>query len=369
MSVSQERPGLQCVICGTPLSGPFSYLFRAVGISRSAGNPNVCSRCFMHVEEERLVEITVLFADLSSFTELTHALGADQTHAVVDRFLKMATDELVKEDAFIDKYIGDAVMAIFNVPIRRPDHAARAVNSAEAIQAGMSLLSAQCGRELKAAIGIASGWARVGRLGSADRKDYTAIGNAVNLAGRLQEEARSGEVLLDHTVYEAVASRHPGVPPENLLLKGFPAPVAAYRLHGTTEVPPRSRPVKHQKAQGLSIGSVIFALLGAPCVALTLLGPLAVAVGIGSVFAASSALWVFDSATVRLPLLGLAAVGTSANLYTAWRAKAAQGATLSERERSTLGFFVRQRTPFVVGASLLTFIVIGLELYLHTLYH
>jgi adenylate cyclase len=69
-------------------------------------------------------EITVLFADLTSFTELTHDLGAERTHEVIDAFLRMATEALVKHGAFIDKYIGDALMALFNVPIRHEDHAA-----------------------------------------------------------------------------------------------------------------------------------------------------------------------------------------------------------------------------------------------------
>src|SRR5207249_8048979 len=120
----------QCSICGTPLSGAMSVVFRIVGIRRSPRNPNICTRCSTHVEEGRLVETTVLFADLSSFTELTHDLGAERTHEVIDAFLRMATDVLVKHGAFIDKYIGDAVMALFNVPIRYEDHARRAILAA-----------------------------------------------------------------------------------------------------------------------------------------------------------------------------------------------------------------------------------------------
>src|SRR5919199_5136936 len=86
----------ECVICGTALAGPLGYLFRLVGVSRSSRNPNLCNRCNTHVEEGRVVEITVLFADLSSFTELTRRLGPERTHAVVDAFLKSATFALVK---------------------------------------------------------------------------------------------------------------------------------------------------------------------------------------------------------------------------------------------------------------------------------
>src|SRR5207245_11113870 len=119
---SSSHLSAQCSVCGTPLSGAMSVVFRIVGIRRSPRNPNICTRCRTHVEEGRLVDITVLFADLSSFTELTHDLGAERTHEVVDAFLRMATEILVKHDAFIDKYTRDAVMAIVNRPLLHEDH-------------------------------------------------------------------------------------------------------------------------------------------------------------------------------------------------------------------------------------------------------
>lgn len=96
------------------MEGPLSCLFRIAGIRRSSRNPNLCSRCNTHVEEGRIVELSLLFADLSSFTELTHELDLERTHEVVDAFLKMTTNVLVEHGAFIDKYVGDAVMAFFN---------------------------------------------------------------------------------------------------------------------------------------------------------------------------------------------------------------------------------------------------------------
>ncbi len=115
-----------------------------------------------------MAEITVLFADLSSFTELTHELGAEKTHEVVDSFLRMATDVLVKHGAFIDKYVGDAVMALFNVPIRHDDHARRAIVAATELESELKSLGARFELPLQASVGIATGHARVGRLGSDD---------------------------------------------------------------------------------------------------------------------------------------------------------------------------------------------------------
>ena len=96
-----------------------------------------------------MVEITVLFADLSSFTEMTQDLGAEKTHEVVDAFLRMATDVLIKHGAFIDKYVGDAVMALFNVPLRHDDHALRAVAAATELSAALKPLGAKFGLDLR----------------------------------------------------------------------------------------------------------------------------------------------------------------------------------------------------------------------------
>src|SRR5205809_5305623 len=111
----------RCAICDVPLAGPLGAVSRLAGIKRSRSNPNVCSRCNMHIEQGHVVELTVVFADLASFTAMTHELGPERASEVVDAFLQLATDTLVNHDAFIDKYIGDSVMAIFNVPIQHSD--------------------------------------------------------------------------------------------------------------------------------------------------------------------------------------------------------------------------------------------------------
>ncbi|HEU5463529.1 MAG TPA: adenylate/guanylate cyclase domain-containing protein, partial [Candidatus Binatia bacterium] len=196
MPAAQSHLAAQCQICGTILSGAMSAVYRAFGIKRSPRNPNICTRCSTHVEEGRLVEITVLFADLSGFTELTHDLGAEKTHETVDAFLRMATDVLVRHGAFIDKYVGDAVMALFNVPLRYPDHSRRAIQAAHELADELKALSERVHLPLKASMGIATGFAHVGRLGSDDSKDYTAIGDVVNLAARLQGKAGAAEILV-----------------------------------------------------------------------------------------------------------------------------------------------------------------------------
>jgi len=178
-----------CLVCGIPLEGLTAAFLRWRGIRRSPRNSNCCTQCGAHLEEGRLVEMTVVFADLSSFTEMTGRLGATTTYSVVDEFLRLASTTLVSHGALIDKYIGDAVMALFNVPIKRADHAAAAVAASAKLQQLLPELSERLGMALQVSIGIASGFARVGRLGSDDIKDYTAIGDVVNQAARLQAQA------------------------------------------------------------------------------------------------------------------------------------------------------------------------------------
>src|SRR6476660_3386205 len=231
---SHAHLATQCNICGTIFSGVLGVVYRTFGIRRSPRNPNICTRCGTHVEEGRMVEITVLFADLSSFTEMTQNLGAEKTHEVVDAFLRMATEVLVKHGAFIDKYVGDAVMALFNVPIRYDDHPRRAILAATELESELKNLGAGFGLQLKASVGIATGHARVGRLGSDDTKDYTAIGDVVNLAARLQSKAGAGEILIDQESYQKHPGDFPEAKAEEAMLKGFREPVRAYRLRGNS---------------------------------------------------------------------------------------------------------------------------------------
>ena len=212
-----------CLVCGIPLVGLTAVFLRWRGIRRSPRNPNCCTQCGAHLEEGRLVEMTVVFADLSSFTEMTSHMGASATYSVVDEFLRLASSTLMSHGAFIDKYIGDAVMALFNVPIKRADHAAAAVAASAKLQQLLPELSERLGMPLHASIGIASGFAHVGRLGSDDIKDYTAIGNVVNQAARLQAQAGPTEILVSQDVYREVASAYPGVSSRDARSQGLPA--------------------------------------------------------------------------------------------------------------------------------------------------
>lgn len=359
----------QCKICGTALAGPLSFVFRAAGIRRSPRNPNLCNRCDTHVGEGRMVELTVLFADLSSFTELTHDLGAEKTHEVVDAFLRMATEVLAKHGAFIDKYVGDAVMALLNVPLRQPDHARQAVAAASELQARLAELSERFSLQLQSTVGIASGWARVGRLGSEDSKDYTAIGDVVNLAARLQAKANPGETVISSDSYERISDGFPDLPAENLTLKGFREPVTAYRLNAKTGVSGSHDVAEPEPGRAATLGGVIFGILGAPCAVTTLIGPLAVALGIGTLFGLSSVLAFLDKEPVRIPVLVLATLAALANLYTVWHARKIRLQAEGAEKLGGMTALERRRTYIVLGSAIVTLAVVLFEIVAHRIQH
>jgi adenylate cyclase len=351
------------------LSGAASVVYRTFGIKRSPRNPNICTRCGTHVEEGRMVEITVLFADLSSFTEMTHDLGAEKTHEVVDAFLRMATDVLVKHGAFIDKYVGDAVMALFNVPIRYDDHARRAIVAATELESELKSLGARFGLPLKASVGIATGHAHVGRLGSDDTKDYTAIGDVVNLAARLQGKASAGEILIDQESYIRHAEDFPEAISEQVVLKGFREPVTAFRIHGDSKKPLVSDAAETIGKQSTSLGAIVFGILGAPCAIATLIGPLAVALGVGGLFGLAGALTFLDRSAVRVPVLILTTLAAAANLYTLWQARQLRLTAKVPAHLIAMTALEKRRTSIVLGASLITLGIVGFEIIAHAVMH
>ena len=366
---SSPQLAAQCSICGTMLAGALSAVYRTFGIRRSPRNPNICTRCSTHVEEGRMVEITVLFADLSSFTEMTHELGAEKTHQVVDAFLRMATEVLVKHGAFIDKYVGDAVMALFNVPIQRDDHALRAVVAAVELNTGLKALGASFGLDLNASVGIATGFARVGRLGSDDSKDYTAIGDVVNLAARLQSKAGAGEILISEESYLKHPEEFPEAKAEQAVLKGFREPVRAYRLHGNSSAALISDPVESSAQERTSIGAIVFGILGAPCAVVTLIGPLAVAVGAGGVFGLAGVLTFLDQSILRVPVLILTTLAACANLYTLWHARKLRSEAKVPAQIKIMTTLEKRRTTWVLATSAATLGIVVFELIAHAAMH
>ena len=179
-----------------------------------------------------LSDITVIFADCRDFTRLTHELGPEVITPLVDQFFRRCSEIVVSHDGILDNFRGDAVLAFFNVPIRHEDHVAKAVTAATQIQLAVPEINAKLGGGdlLRVGVGITTGMAYASLVGSDDCKDYTVMGDVVNIGSRLQNMAKRGEILVSKEVYQQVASAFPNARERVLELKGIGEPMHAYSL-------------------------------------------------------------------------------------------------------------------------------------------
>ncbi len=186
--------------------------------------------------EKRLA--TVYFSDLAGFTDLAEKLPPEQLLQIVNRYLQEMSECLLDHGAYIDKYIGDAVMAVFGAPAPDADHAAAACTGALAAQQVLVRINADLratvGHTLSMRIGINTGEMLVGNLGSERKKNYTVLGDAVNLASRLEGANKEfgTQIMLGENTARAVAGRFALRPLTRLRVKGKQTAVEVYELVG-----------------------------------------------------------------------------------------------------------------------------------------
>ena len=153
-------------------------------------------------------EVSVLFCDIRGFTPVSERLSPEQVVAMLNEFYTLMIDVVFKYEGTLDKFLGDAVMAVFGAPIPHEDHAMRAIRTAWAMQAGIRELSerrVQEGKEpIAVGIGVSAGEAVAGTIGTENRMEYTVIGDRVNLAARLEANAVPGQILISQWTYEKV---------------------------------------------------------------------------------------------------------------------------------------------------------------------
>lgn len=139
---------------------------------------------------------------------------------------------VVRYDGIVDHFLGDAVLAFFNAPIRHEDHPLWAVRAALEVQLTVPEINKAFGERdlLRVGIGISTGVAYTGVVGSNNCSDYTALGDTVNIASRLQGEAGPGEILVTEAVYQRLAGAFPHAQQRTFQLKGIAEPVVAYSL-------------------------------------------------------------------------------------------------------------------------------------------
>ncbi|HEY0145545.1 MAG TPA: response regulator [Methylovirgula sp.] len=180
-------------------------------------------------------EITVLFCDLRGFTAFTEAAEPEQVMKVLSEFHATLGNLIHHYEGTLERFAGDGLLTLFNDPLPCPDHSERAVRLAIDMRAGLQGLSQgwrQRGHELGFGIGIARGIATLGKIGFDRRFDYAAIGSVTNLASRLCDEAKSGQILIDRNAFAATENLFEAERLPPLSLKGFSRQIEAFAILG-----------------------------------------------------------------------------------------------------------------------------------------
>ncbi|MBM3260732.1 MAG: tetratricopeptide repeat protein [Candidatus Sericytochromatia bacterium] len=176
--------------------------------------------------------VTVLFADVSGFTSMSERLDPEEVREVVNDFFKVLTEPIYRYGGNVDKYIGDAIMAIFGAPVVHEDDAERAVMAALDMQAAARSfaegVAARVGTQLKVRIGINTGLVVAGAVGGQSRQDYTVIGDTVNLAQRMEAAAPPGGVLVSESSYKLTRHNIRYGEAEPLSVKGRKSDIVTY---------------------------------------------------------------------------------------------------------------------------------------------
>jgi len=216
----------RCKVCNNPFGGLGGRVFGMAGFRRSRKNPNLCTRCCDALPAGGAsVDIAVLFADVRRSTALAEHAPAGEFAALLNRFYVAATRTLVRHDAVIDKLLGDEVMAFFVKGISGPQY------RRQAVLAGVDLLRAvgygtEEGPWLEVGCAVNAGLAYVGNVGDAV-VDFTALGDAVNVAARMQQSAAGGELLVADGIDRQLVAN---APRRRLELRGREQSVDAFVL-------------------------------------------------------------------------------------------------------------------------------------------
>ena len=203
--------------------------------------------------------LSIFFSDLEGFTSISEGLDPEALTNLLNVYLTAMTDIIHEEGGTVDKYEGDAIIAFWNAPISQPDHAVRCVRAVLNCQAKLALmrpaLRGSLGRDLKMRIGVNTGYAVVGNMGSHSRFDYTMIGDAVNLAARLEgiNKQFGTYTLLSQATIEQMAGAFPVREISRVAVVGRKEPVVVYEPMLTESIDTQKQKIMTQFAEALAL--------------------------------------------------------------------------------------------------------------------
>ncbi len=220
---------------GRPAANPQSYL---------PGELADKMRATGHIEGERR-QVTVLFADISGFTALSEQLDPEEVAAVTNEVLKDMAEAVYKYEGYVDKFLGDSVMAVFGAPIAHEDDAERALRAAIEMRERLERFNrsrmAKLAEPLSLHIGVNTGMVVAGNVGSDLRISYTVLGDTVNTASRLEGASEAGQILVSRDTYRLAREAFTFLAVEPIRVKGKRNPLTVYELYRSRISPGKSR--------------------------------------------------------------------------------------------------------------------------------
>lgn len=177
-------------------------------------------------------EVSILFADIRGYTSWSENAPPEKVIEMLNDYLSLAAEVILAWDGTLDKFFGDGLMAIFNAPKSQEDHVHRATDAALALMRAGEEMRARRGDDLSYSIGVHVGEAVVGYIGNNRAMNYTAIGDVVNVAKRLQEAAPPGKIWIEDAIVRRLGDQAQVKPLGEMKIRGRKTPAYAYELHG-----------------------------------------------------------------------------------------------------------------------------------------
>ena len=224
----------RCKMCLSPQGGIGGPIVNLFGFGRYPQNPQLCNACFRSAQQHpggATIPITAMFADIRGSTGLAETMTPSAYSAAVSDYIRIASQAIREPGGLVDKLLGDGVMALFLPAFAGGDEGIKAIDAARQILREV---------DLPVGIGVHTGDAWVGFVGGVDGvMDFTALGDAVNVASRLGSEAGAGEILISAAAASAANLATDRLTPRRLELRGRAEPLDAWaeQVSGTVRAP------------------------------------------------------------------------------------------------------------------------------------
>jgi len=232
----RDRAMLESLASQLSISLENARLYRQIdGLFRQYMSPDVATALLADPAQAELggamVDVTALFADLRGFTTFSEQVTPHEIVELLNRHFEAATRAVLDEGGTVVQFVGDAMMALFNAPARQSDHPERAARAALALQKAIEDIYIDQPDAPRFRVGVNTGSALVGNIGSEQLRNFNAMGDAVNVAARLQTVAEPGAVVIGESTLSQLGANTQTTPLGPLSLKGRVQPVEAFILH------------------------------------------------------------------------------------------------------------------------------------------